>query len=101
MSQSLPSTAYIKMIDIWMIFSMLYPFFVVLIYAILEVLEHTQNKVKTAVGDWMIEIDQGKLLRTVSTILDWGLPLLVTTFIILYWTLGLVNYTWPDIDNIC
>ena len=26
MSQTLPATAYIKMIDIWMIFTMLYPF---------------------------------------------------------------------------
>ena len=26
MSQTLPATAYIKMIDIWMIFTMMYPF---------------------------------------------------------------------------
>ena len=76
---------------------MLYPFFVVFLYAIIEVLEHRQNK--TAVGDWMR--GPGNILRTVSILLDWGLPILMITFIILYWTLGLVNYTWPDIDNIC
>ena len=38
-SQSLPATAYIKMIDVWMIFTMIYPFVVVTLYAIKEVIQ--------------------------------------------------------------
>ena len=36
-SQSLPKTGYIKMIDIWMIFTMSYPFLVIFLYSCLEV----------------------------------------------------------------
>ena len=91
------------MIDIWMIFSMLYPFFVVSLYSIMEVFKNKKNKVKAAAGDWT---DSGHLMNTrsvkiVSLILDWGLPLLVTTFIILYCIIGLVNYAWFDVDSIC
>ena len=82
---------------------MLYPFLVVSLYSILEVLKNKKNKIKTAAGDW---IDKGNLLNSntfkiVSFLLDWGLPLLVTIFIILYCTLGLVNYTSSDVENIC
>ena len=103
MSQSLPTTSYIKMIDIWMIFSMLYPFFVVSLYSIMEVLKNKKNKIQTSAGDW---IEKGHLMnsrsvKTVAFLLDWGLPLLVIIFIIIYCSLGLVNYTYPDVDNIC
>lgn len=37
-SSSLPSTGYIKMIDIWMIFTMTYPFFIIIIHSIKEVI---------------------------------------------------------------
>ena len=36
-SQSLPQTGYVKMIDIWMIFTMSYPFFVIACYCGIEV----------------------------------------------------------------
>ena len=37
-SQSLPETGYVKMIDIWMIFTISYPFFVIAIHCVIEVL---------------------------------------------------------------
>ena len=92
-------TSYIKMIDIWMIFSMLYPFLVVSLYSIMEVLKNKNNKIVTAAGDW-VEKGQLKTVKTISFLLDWGLPLLVTTFIFFYCTLGLVNYS-SDVENIC
>ena len=36
-SSTLPSTGYIKMIDIWMIFTMTYPFFIIIIHSLKEV----------------------------------------------------------------
>ena len=37
-NQSLPVTGYIKMIDLWMIFALSYPFFVITLHSLLEVL---------------------------------------------------------------
>merc|ERR1719206_839627 len=43
-SQSLPRTAYIKMIEIWLIFALFYPFCVVTLYSLLQILkEHDQD----------------------------------------------------------
>ena len=36
-SSTLPSTGYIKLIDIWMIFTMTYPFFIIISQCIKEV----------------------------------------------------------------
>ena len=47
-SQSLPMTAYIKMIDVWMIFTMMYPFCVVTLYSVMEVLKNKMTNTKTA-----------------------------------------------------
>ena len=40
-SQSLPTTAYIKMNDIWMLFAMMYPFAEVTLYAAKETIKNT------------------------------------------------------------
>ena len=37
-SSTLPSTGYIKMIDIWMLFTMTYPFFIIIIHSVKEVI---------------------------------------------------------------
>ena len=104
-TQSLPMTAYIKMIDIWMILMMLYPFFVVTLYTVMEVLRNNKSKIKVkkSSGEWIDKEDQTYkwTMRTVSYLLDWGLPVLVTIFIIIYWTMGLVNYASTNVDSIC
>ena len=40
-SNSLPMTGYIKLIDIWMIFTMSYPFIVISLHCMKEVAEKT------------------------------------------------------------
>ena len=42
---SLPTTAYIKMNDIWMLFTMLYPFMHVALYAAKEVLKEKRDNI--------------------------------------------------------
>ena len=43
-SQSLPQTGYVKMIDIWMIFTMSYPFFVIACHCGIEVILYLYEK---------------------------------------------------------
>jgi hypothetical protein len=45
-TQSLPKTAYLKIIDIWMIFTMMYPFAVVLLYTIKDLIQKKHPKHK-------------------------------------------------------
>ena len=85
---------------------MLYPFFVVCLYSIREVLKNRnkKNRIKIKMaGDWKEAGDtlNSKTVMSVSFMLDWGLPLLVTIFVILYLALGLLNYTFSDVDKIC
>ena len=91
------------MIDIWMIFCILYPFCIVLLYTIIEVFRNKQNKVKSTAVDWVDNKDEvnPKVQQLVSMILDFGLPLMFNTFIIIYWVFGLVKYIWPDVEQVC
>ena len=45
-SNSLPMTAYIKMIDIWMILIMMYPFSVVTLYSVIEFIKDDNTPVR-------------------------------------------------------
>ena len=84
-------TAYIKMIDIWMIFAMIYPFSVVTLLAILEFLKGQDQDVPVAMKiekrTWKIK----KVVKMVNFMLDIGLPVIVTIFIIIFWILGMSN----------
>jgi hypothetical protein len=94
--QSLTVTAYIKMVDIWILFTMFYPFLSVSLYTIKELLK---NKVKKVSGSW-VEDDERKII-IVDYLLSWGLPLLMSIFTIIYWTVGLLNYVYPDLHSVC
>ena len=83
----------------------LYPFFVVSLYTIKEVAEKNQNKTNTKEisGDWIEKkyIRKTKTLRTVTFLLDMGLPLLVSLLVTVFWLLGLANYAYPDVVSVC
>ena len=49
-SQSLPSTSYIKLIDIWMIFTMIYPFAETLLVCLKDVVKTKSVVVRGAEG---------------------------------------------------
>ena len=44
-SQSLPMTGYIKMIDIWMIFTISYPFIVITLQCLKDVAEDRERRI--------------------------------------------------------
>ena len=102
-SQSLPMTAYIKMIDVWMIFAMMYPFCVVTLYSVMEALKNKKTNTKTVAPDCLYTRDlmNERSMRAVTFLLDWGLPILVTVFIIFFWSLGITNYVSSQLDNVC
>ena len=84
-------TAYIKMIDIWMIFAMIYPFSIVTLYSILEFLKGQDQDIpvgmKIEKRNWKIK----KVVKIINFLLGLGLPVLVIIFIIIFWILGLIN----------
>ena len=94
-------TAYIKMIDVWMIFTMLYPFCVVTLYSVMEVMKNkrTSSKPSAINPAETREMINLRTIRTLTFLLDWGLPLMVIIFIFIFWILGLTNSA--DLDTRC
>ena len=90
------------MVDIWMVFMMFYPFLIVSLYTVREVLKNKNNKVMNKNCNW-IEQDEEceRKIRMVCYLLNAGLPLLMSMFISLYWTIGLFNYFSPDVHGVC
>ena len=83
---------------------MLYPFFVVTLYTVREVLTNKKNTIKTTgSGDWVNKDNKinTRAVRAVTFMLDWGLPTLVTLFVIFFWLLGMINVASPDVESIC
>ena len=74
----LPKTAYIKLIDIWMMFTMMYPFCVVTMYSTLQFLQE----------DCLV-LGRVTPERVVTFMLKYGLPVLAIIFIIIFFMLGL------------
>ena len=87
------------MIDIWMIFMMCYPFLIVSLYTVLEVLKNRKNKIEDNNGNW-IEKKERKI-QTVYFLLNWGLPIFIGIFIIFYWIVGLLNQYSAELDTVC
>ena len=98
-------TSYIKMIDIWMIFMMLYPFLVVCLYTLLEVLKNKKNQIQTQKisGDWIDNqfLLNIRMVKFVHFWLNYGLPIFDISFIIIYWTMGMVNHGFTHVHSVC
>ena len=105
LSESLPVTSYIKMIDIWMLFTMTVPF--------LEVILHTTNEVfkqplETHVGlagvvrvkpseqleEEEVEAKNGQGVMKMTGKLI--LPICSLIFTMVFWIVGLIKSYFPD-----
>ena len=96
---SLPTTSYIKMVEVWLIFSLLIPFLEVLILSLIHHKSSSGPKyTDTRVGP--TEEDPNKdesgknlkeiyLLRLAIILRDYGIPLMFLMFTIVYWAIGL------------
>ena len=94
-------TAYIKMIDTSMIFSIFYPFSVVILYSILQFF-NTRNQ-DIPISMMKSEENGGKIRKIteiVNFLLDYGLPIIVLIFMMIFWILG-INHTSSEFNKSC
>ena len=99
-SSSLPMTAYTKMIDIWMIITMMYPFSVVTLYSVMEFMK---DDINTVVNIHKRKKKSGKdqAILVITFMLDYGLPMLVIIFIFFFWMFGIINTSATPSNKFC
>ena len=110
LSQSLPVTSYIKMIDIWMLFTMTIPFLEVVLHTTHEMFKNTKSSQivpETSVD--VLEVNSGeekeeeaKINITMSKMMgNLMLPICSIIFIIIFWVVGLIHaYSSGDADDV-
>ena len=105
-SQSLPVTSYVKMIDIWMIFTMSVPFIEVGLHAGYEVGKHclcSPRRVSPGVVKTTKQRNSLPLWVNLFSLFSGPLQLLLPTLAILFcatfWIVGLFSFYLPNIDQ--
>ena len=93
-------TAYIKMIDTWMIFTMFYPFSVVILYSILQFLNTRNQDIPISMKSEENEGNIRQVTEIVNFLLDYGLPVIVLIFMMIFWILG-INHTSSEFSKSC
>ena len=88
-SEYLPHTSYLKMIDIWLIGGLLFPFFIITILVIMDsLIMKEKNQVADLKNEERIRLTSKLFRRTMQVIIiTTG-----TTLCILYWIVGLYHY---------
>ena len=94
-SESLPKTAYIKMIDVWMIFNLCIPFAEVLLHTVIDSYKHkNNNKVsndseeKNTIFEVRKTKSTGRKLKMWQKVATLGLPVVYIVFLIFYFMYG-------------
>ena len=87
-SQHLPHTSYMKMIDIWLFGGLIFPFIIITILVIMDLLVSNE---KNQVIDMKKE---GKMLKSTMFMRSMQIILLtiVSTLCVIYWVVGLYHY---------
>ena len=85
-SNNLPKTSYMKMIDIWLLFSLLLPFTVVLTHTYMDTLRPQEEEKATKQSKEKKSEDKLKFWKKFSLVYN---PILVVTFALVYWLIGL------------
>jgi hypothetical protein len=105
---SLPQTAYLKMIDVWLLFGLMMPFFVFLLEIFFELLKDNEKRTQSE------DIDKVKNIRNSScSFLNYQreektyirgdkmkktcqifVPVITVGFILLYWGIAIFHYYW-------
>ena len=113
LSQSLPVTSYIKMIDIWMLFTMTIPFLEVVLHTTHEVFKNKRTS-KIVPETRVLNVNSGeeemkeeeaktnnimnmKLSKVMGNLM---LPIYSLVFTIIFWALGLIHaYSSADVQD--
>ena len=89
-SNSLPKTSYIKMIDIWLLSNLFLPFMVVLIHTRMDTLRmDTEEDTGIVKEDLSVKKSRNKKLvfwNKISLVYN---PIMFLTFVVVYWVVGL------------
>ena len=85
------------MIDIWMIFCILYPFIEVSLYSARETIRSRRMTRITSAKSSLTS----KSEDTINVILNWGLPLVALGFCTIYWIFGLAHYQLDNAETTC
>ena len=88
-SNSLPKTSYIKMVDIWLLFNLLLPFMVVLIHTRMDTLRmDNEESISTKEELFLAKSRNRKLAfwKKVSSVYN---PIMFLSFVTVYWMVGL------------
>ncbi len=87
-SNNLPKTSYIKMVDIWLLFNLLLPFMVVLIHTRMDTLRMDEVDMVSK-EDIALAKSRNKKLgfwKRLSLVYN---PIMFITFVMVYWLVGL------------
>ena len=107
-STSLPGTAYVKYVEIWLLGSLIYPFVIVIIQTYVHVHRTGSGRMgkrarfirimindkpvdKTATADWSRETECKNKANAAMYVGKLIVPLVATTLGLLYWVIGLMN----------
>ena len=91
-SNSLPKTSYIKMIDIWLLFNLLLPFIVVLIHTRMDTLRmDAEEEDKVSNKDIQLKKSRDKKLIFWTKISLVYNPIMFLSFVVVYWLVGLIH----------
>ena len=99
--QSLPFTPYIKMVDLWLLCMILYPFLMVILLSVKESLDKSKSEIKPSGSSSGWHRDDHWSLKGINILRDWGLMLILLLFIVLYWIAGILNFFQPNIRSVC
>ena len=94
-------TAYIKMIEIWLILALFYPFSVVSLYSLLQFLTDQDQDIPVPIEVKKAAWRYRRAKRIVLFLLDLGLPVLFLIFIIIFWILGIIKTTSAGVYDSC
>ena len=101
-SQSLPVTSYVKMIDIWMIFTMSVPFIEVGLHAGYELLKHrlsSPQRVSPGSSAVLKTTQRSSLPLWANLFLQLVIPILAIIFCTTFWIVGLFSFYFPKINQ--
>ena len=86
-SNNLPKTSYMKMIDVWLLFNLLQPVIVVLTHTYMDTLR-SENDEQNLMGK-KEEAKKAKKLASMRRFALFYNPIMVVIFVIIYWVVGL------------
>ena len=104
LNEALPKVSYIKMLDVWLITMMMYPFFIVTLCTINKTMSKDEKKENYKMkSEWVQKEGEWKrkvTLRLLSA-LDTGLPIVTIVFVLVFLSLGITKSYFGQIGKKC